>query len=155
MIRDKTFSTEEVFAAMHFYCGDMIDGHSPKRNTRFYVDGQSYKASSRMRCFFLKGPACCLCKTEGYFFAREKHPPPKYKKSKKKPTWHLNLYAKDNKGRDILMTFDHWIPLGKGGRRRSKTNMATMCSPCNSMKGGLIPIISTREQVKPSKRKAA
>ena len=47
---------------------------------------------------------------------------------------HLNLYAVDGYGKEVLMTKDHIIPKSKGGTDSSE-NMQTMCTHCNCKKG--------------------
>lgn len=52
-------------------------------------------------------------------------------------TPHLNLYA-FRRGRKILMTQDHIFPKHAGGSNGIE-NLQTMCTQCNSYKGGLLP----------------
>lgn len=47
---------------------------------------------------------------------------------------HMNLYARDLDGFDMLMTKDHIVPKSKGGLDELH-NMQTMCEKCNSRKG--------------------
>ena len=48
--------------------------------------------------------------------------------------YHLNLYAVDNNGDEILMTKDHILPHSKGGAD-DINNYQTMCKLCNEAKG--------------------
>ena len=49
-------------------------------------------------------------------------------------SYHLNLYAVDDNGDEILMTKDHIIPRSKGGID-DISNYQTMCRLCNEAKG--------------------
>jgi hypothetical protein len=51
---------------------------------------------------------------------------------------HVNLYHKDENGKFTLFTKDHIIPKSKGGTD-DLTNLQTMCSPCNFIKGNKLP----------------
>lgn len=41
--------------------------------------------------------------------------------------------------KDLMPTIDHFIPLSKGGSRRSKYNHIYACSQCNRVKGNMMP----------------
>jgi hypothetical protein len=62
------------------------------------------------------------CGLEGSFFALEKAPG--------QIPYHLNLYALNAAGEEVLMTRDHIHPQSKGGTE-SLSNAQTMCQPCN------------------------
>ena len=49
-------------------------------------------------------------------------------------TYHLNLYAVDDNGDEILMTKDRILPRSKGGID-DISNYQTMCKLCNEAKG--------------------
>ena len=49
-------------------------------------------------------------------------------------TYHLNLYAVDDNGDEILMTKDHIMPRSKCGID-DISNYQTMCKLCNEAKG--------------------
>lgn len=53
-------------------------------------------------------------------------------------TPHLNLFHKGKRGGLILMTQDHIFPKHAGGPD-TIDNLQTMCSECNSYKGGMLP----------------
>lgn len=55
------------------------------------------------------------------------------------PSWHLNLYAMREDGREVMMTKDHIIPKSKGGRNED-WNYQMLCMPCNCKKGCVIPL---------------
>lgn len=49
--------------------------------------------------------------------------------------FHLNLYALDHKGREIMMTSDHIIPRSRSKGMGLRNNRQTMCLRCNQAKG--------------------
>jgi len=87
--------------------------------------------SDRYKTFFTKGYSCCQCGIKGIYFALETTLGSKILK------YHLNLYAINKKGEDILMTKDHIIPKSKGGINHLD-NYQTMCCNCNAKKGNNI-----------------
>lgn len=76
-----------------------------------------------MNCFIDKCPWCAL--------TRKKMPAGMQ-------TPHLNLYGFSRRGRRILMTQDHIFPKHAGGSNGIE-NLQTMCTCCNSYKGGMLP----------------
>jgi len=91
------------------------------------VQGQRIKADSqRYKIFKQKGTICVHCGLEATHFKVERFPNDK--------TFHLNLYAIDIEGDEVLFTKDHIIPKGHGGCNKLE-NYQTMCSPCNTDKG--------------------
>lgn len=91
------------------FCGDEIKLHS----LRYLV-------------FFEKGMTCVSCGIQGKFFAKERNPTDK--------RYHLNLYAVNDKGEEVLMTKDHIIPVSLGGKN-TLDNLQCMCELCNATKG--------------------
>lgn len=83
--------------------------------------------SQRYQTFFSKGCSCVKCKIEGQYFVKERT-------KGSKNSFHLNLYAIDKNGNEILMTKDHIIPKSKGGKNYID-NYQTMCIVCNNEKG--------------------
>lgn len=124
MIRKSTHTIEEVTKAFK----DLVLASISKKNkpkVDFY--GDKMKATSqRYQVFFGKGMICVKCGIEGKFFAKERHETDR--------TYHLNLYAIDENGEEVLMTKDHIIPKSKGGKN-SYENYQCMCARCNMEKG--------------------
>lgn len=90
-------------------------------------DGHRIKmTSSRLRTFSLRGLKCVDCARVGQVFYKEKDP--------RAQSYHLNLYAVDPDGREVLMTKDHILPKFWGGINHI-SNYQTMCTECNGAKG--------------------
>lgn len=100
----------------------------------FHVNG--------LRLFTFKntGLICHCCGITGQYFAIERSPqdlPPHRlvnRDAEIDVPFHLNLYAVNAAGEEILMTHDHIVARSNGGAD-SPNNTQTMCEPCNSMKG--------------------
>lgn len=100
----------------------------PKTNPKIFLDGDLIKPNSqRYQTFFTKGCNCVVCGIKGSFFAKERI-------FGSNEVYHLNLYAIDTNGNEVLMTKDHIIPKSKGGRN-TIDNYQTMCCKCNFEKG--------------------
>lgn len=105
---------------------DLIN--SPKR--RVVLDGDEVRVKGvRMKSFAVNGVTCVTCGLVGKFFVKEKLP--------NDNSFHLNLYAIDDNGKEVLMTRDHILPKSKGGSERLD-NMQTMCTRCNGKKGNKV-----------------
>ena len=83
--------------------------------------------SQRYQTFFTKGCNCVVCGIKGSFFAKERT-------TGSNEAFHLNLYAVNENGEEVLMTKDHIIPKSKGGKN-TIDNYQTMCCKCNFEKG--------------------
>jgi 5-methylcytosine-specific restriction endonuclease McrA len=86
-----------------------------------------YVKSERLKCFKNSGIVCKHCGVVGKFFAVERD---KVGHS----GWHLNLYAINSYGDEVLMTADHIIPRSRGGDN-DVSNLQTLCTKCNHAKG--------------------
>ena len=91
------------------------------------INGDKIKGNSqRFQTFFTKGLKCACCGIEGKYFGKEK--------DFNAARYHLNLYALDESGNEVLMTKDHIVPRSKGGASELY-NYQTMCVKCNIAKG--------------------
>lgn len=119
--RKSTHSISEVYEAVK----DFMD--EPHRKVKIIFDGDSIKANSqRYQTFFHKGITCVNCGIKGQFFAKEK--------AENDGSYHLNLYAVNSEGEEVLMTKDHILPKSKGGKNTLE-NYQCMCTICNEQKG--------------------
>jgi 5-methylcytosine-specific restriction endonuclease McrA len=87
--------------------------------------------SHRYELFATKGIRCVECGIEGSYFALEKDITDSTSK------FHLNLYGKDEKGDEVMITKDHILPKSKGGENRL-SNYQPMCYKCNQKKADKI-----------------
>lgn len=118
-IRKKTYSIECVYEAIK-------DALFEKKKTMIDFDGDMIKANSqRYQTFFTNGLTCKCCGIKGSYFVKEK--------DKNQSRYHLNLYAVNKDGKEVLMTKDHVIPVSKGGKN-ILSNYQTMCCVCNERK---------------------
>jgi 5-methylcytosine-specific restriction endonuclease McrA len=105
----------------------------PNRSPKHDFLGHSVNVSSpRYNVFANKGCDCVTCGVKGKYFLLERH-----KASGPKQPYHLNLYAIDFEGDEVLMTVDHIIPASHGGPR-SFDNLQPMCKVCNEEKGNTV-----------------
>ena len=99
--------------------------------TRLFFDGDMIKMSSlRLQCFAKYGTKCVKCGIEGKYFYKEKG------RGSDLDIYHLNLYAIDKNGKEILMTKDHIDPKSKGGAN-DLDNLQPMCQHCNTAKANV------------------
>ena len=124
MLRKKTYSIEEVLSLVPEYDGIVKRRKIDFDGDEIYIDSLRYFTFKKDNC------TCTSCGLKGSFFAKEKFPSDK--------RYHLNLYAIDKDGNEVLMTKDHHIPVAKGGSNHL-SNLYTMCAPCNHKKGSTIP----------------
>jgi len=107
-----------------------VKGEKKEKAVRVEIDGESIKAlSDRYKLFFSKGYTCTECGITGSFFALERH--------LNDACYHLNLYAINDEGQEVLMTKDHIVPKSQGGKDALE-NYQTMCTLCNFEKGSII-----------------
>lgn len=103
-------------------------------------NGYKVKPTSLRYQTFAQNLTCYKCGIKGRFLALERcitdagGP----EGDKEGEGYHLNLYALDEMGREILMTKDHFIPKSKGGRD-ALDNLKTMCCKCNQEKKDTMP----------------
>ena len=124
LIRLCKVSPEDVLLHIKDEFVQLERGSKPERAM---IGGYRIKTGTlRLVTFKTRGLKCACCGLEGAFFAietqKEDIPP------------HMNLYAINDDGKEVLMTHDHIIPKSKGGTNRLE-NCQTMCKPCNEKKG--------------------
>lgn len=120
--RKENLTIEEVYNAVK----DMLFEPEDKK-AMVVINGDKIKGNSqRFQTFFTKGLKCACCGIEGKYFGKEK--------DFNAARYHLNLYALDESGNEVLMTKDHIVPRSKGGASELY-NYQTMCVKCNIAKG--------------------
>lgn len=120
--RKENLTIEEVYDAVK----DVLFEPEEKK-AMVVINGDKIKGNSqRFQTFFTKGLKCACCGIEGKYFGKEK--------DFNAARYHLNLYALDELGNEVLMTKDHIVPRSKGGASELY-NYQTMCVKCNIAKG--------------------
>lgn len=120
--RKENLTIEEVYDAVK----DVLFEPEDKK-AMVVINGDKIKGNSqRFQTFFTKGLKCACCGIEGKYFGKEK--------DFNAARYHLNLYALDESGNEVLMTKDHIVPRSKGGASELY-NYQTMCVKCNIAKG--------------------
>jgi hypothetical protein len=120
--RKENLTIEEVYNAVK----DVLFEPEDKK-AMVVINGDKIKGNSqRFQTFFTKGLKCACCGIEGKYFGKEK--------DFNAARYHLNLYALDESGNEVLMTKDHIVPRSKGGASELY-NYQTMCVKCNVAKG--------------------
>ncbi|RHO20384.1 hypothetical protein DW711_10660 [Ruminococcus sp. AM27-16] len=120
--RKENLTIEEVYNAVK----DVLFEPEDKK-AMVVINGDKIKGNSqRFQTFFTKGLKCACCGIEGKYFGKEK--------DFNAARYHLNLYALDESGNEVLMTKDHIVPRSKGGASELY-NYQTMCVKCNIAKG--------------------
>lgn len=132
--RIRVYSVGEIFDFLREnpFTPEPINKDAPWKvqlSKQYYVDSDGNKMSVRRARVFLEKGTSCKCGLEGSFFALELWP--------KGAGLHLDLYAKDKSGQDVLMTIDHVFPKSKGGEDNIK-NYEPMCKVCNEKKADKI-----------------
>jgi hypothetical protein len=118
--KGEKYSTDEIIKLIPSQITDKMN------RKREMFDGDLIKFNSlRLMTFKLKGIVCSNCKIKAKYFVKEKR--------KCDELYHLNLYALDEDGNEILMTHDHIIPKCKNGKNHID-NTQTMCKICNELK---------------------
>lgn len=120
--RKENLTIEEVYDAVKYVLFE-----PEEKKAMVVINGDKIKGNSqRFQTFFTKGLKCACCGIEGKYFGKEK--------DFNAARYHLNLYALDESGNEVLMTKDHIVPRSKGGASELY-NYQTMCVKCNIAKG--------------------
>ncbi len=103
----------------------------------FYTLPNGYKVRSKSLRYhtFVRSLSCVECGLKGCFLALEKslYDDGGDEQEKEGRGYHLNLYALNELGQEVLMTKDHIYPRSKGGIDHI-SNLQTMCVKCNERK---------------------
>lgn len=103
----------------------------------FYIlpNGYKVKTNSLRYQTFVRNLTCVECGLTGCLLALEKnmYDDGGNERQKEGRGYHLNLYALNDKGEEVLMTKDHIYPKSKGGADNI-SNLQTMCVCCNERK---------------------
>ena len=122
-------SIEEFVSA-----AEATDAVNRKFVGHIFLNEEVNLSTLNLRMHIEKGFDCIECGVRGSYFKVERTPgPPHIIYS----DWHLNLYAVDERGNEVLMTKDHRYPRSKGGSDEIE-NLDPMCSKCNHKKGDKI-----------------
>lgn len=100
-------------------------------NTKQFNGKQVLSNLLNYKVFKLKGADCTCCPIKGLYFALERTPGPRLSVYNE---WHFNLYGKNIRGHEVLLTKDHIVPRSAGGDD-SMDNLQPMCIRCNTKKG--------------------
>ena len=124
-VRKRTFSIQEILPFIRI-------GNSGLPVHRVYKDEEVRMNTATLKTFALHGTKCSKCELEGLYFALERTP-----NNKQDNKFHFNLYGKNEKGEEVLLTKDHILPKSKGGKS-TQENLQTMCQVCNLDKGAKV-----------------
>lgn len=101
---------------------------------REYAGYKVWITSLRYQVFAAKGLRCAHCGIEGRYFALERD-------LGSKGRCHLNLYALNLSGEEVLLTKDHILLKSQGGADRLE-NLQPMCVRCNKEKADRLEVDS-------------
>jgi len=147
LTRDGIFTLEDVLPFVVMEDAPYGNPKGKSRPQKLYNDRPVYMDSMRYQTFIMSGIKCVSCELEASFFALERH-------NGNGDRYHLNLYALNSCGEEVLFTKDHILPRSRGGPT-SLHNMQTMCAPCNVQKGNGRPQIKGKRngEIKRMRRK--
>jgi len=120
LLRSKTFSVVEVLTSV-----DIVYDRKWSKLDKL----GAFINTNALIMWREKGIGCIVCGITGAFFAKERTPG----YGSIYNNWHLNLYAVDHDGEEILMTQDHVVARGNGGEDHVR-NLQPMCYPHNQKK---------------------
>jgi len=108
-------------------------GGRARRKDKREIQGMPVKVGGTRLGAFAEDVKCASCSRIGTVFYIERTRWNRGPKRKRDSGWHLNLYAVDSDGTEVLMTRDHIVPQSKGGPDHPD-NCQTMCWYCNQRK---------------------
>ncbi len=120
MLRDKKISIQEVLSAKT----EPYD----KKWTRL-PQLECFINTDSLEMWKQKGISCVACGITGEFFWKERTAG----EGSMYNRWHLNLYAINQRGLEVLMTKDHVLAKANGGADEV-SNLQPMCQPHNQKK---------------------
>lgn len=123
----KCYELAEVLALIE--AAPAPDPYRGKVAVLVVLDGEEIKVTNRLRTY-LKGTDCAACGAKGTHFRKTRQ--------SDQPRPHLNLYAINTYGDEVLMTSDHIIPKSKGGSS-TLGNLQPLCTTCNHNKADRLP----------------
>jgi 5-methylcytosine-specific restriction endonuclease McrA len=126
------FKPKKVFhrvATYTFEEGMYVINHIKQKNLHgVEVEGITDPQSTRIRMIANGQTTCVECGLKGNHFYIERH------KKDLASKYSLNLYALQEDGSEVMMTWDHIIPKSLGGSNLL-SNAQCMCQKCNAAKG--------------------
>ena len=126
------FKPKTVFhrvATYTFEEGMYVINHRKQKNLHgVEVEGLTDPQSTRIRMIANGQTTCVACGAKGNHFYIERH------KKDLASKYSLNLYALQEDGSEVMMTWDHTIPKSLGGSNQL-VNAQCMCQKCNANKG--------------------
>jgi hypothetical protein len=117
LIRIKTYSVNEILPLIK---------KAKNKRSKVKLKGKLVPVGGvRLKTFAQKGIVCEICGIKGTYFALEKH--------EGSNGFHLNLYGRDKKGKEVCLSSDHIVPKAHGGDNKSLDNRQTLCQHCNEI----------------------
>lgn len=133
-------SRNYIRIAVYLNVQELLDSITQCKD-EFYVLPNGYKVRSKSLRYhtFANSLSCVECGLKGCFLALEKalNDDGGDEQEQEGRGYHLNLYALNELGQEILMTRDHIYPRSKGGVDHI-SNLQTMCVKCNGRKADKI-----------------
>lgn len=127
MVRLKTFTLDEGIDYLYtaHLQGRKINGRCVEKTTG--------SKATRLEMFRRGGTVCVKCGIKGTVFYIEHH------KNEHVFPYAINLYGIDKNGYEVMMTWDHIIPVSFGGSDKIE-NAQCMCRRCNERKGNTLSL---------------
>lgn len=119
-----------------------IEGH--------WVENKNKPSMTRLHMFATGKTKCVECGLEGSIFHIERH------RNDTVMPFSINLYALNEYGAEVMMTWDHILPKSLGGSN-DLVNAQCMCKSCNEKKGNslslneMIGILTHEDYIKMNK----